>query len=106
MRLHCALRFKPEQKSQIKAWRSCRTSWHNRGKPRGPVLENTKLEEVATPTIKRGFVTPKFWGLVRLHRSPMVTGGMGLPVRMAARLRACFQHPVHLLRLKTQWWFA
>ncbi len=66
------------------------------------MLENTKHAEVATPTDKRGFVTPKFWGLVRLHRSPMVMGGMGLPVRMAARLRACFQHPVHLLRLKTQ----
>ena len=71
-------------------------------KPKGPVLENTNHAEVATPTVKRGFVTPKFWGLVRLHRSPMVTGGMGLPARMAARLRARFQHPVHLLRLKTQ----
>ncbi|MEG1282523.1 MAG: hypothetical protein RSD57_18975, partial [Comamonas sp.] len=38
-------------------------------KLRGPVLQNTKSEEVATPTVKRGFVTPKFWGLVRLHRS-------------------------------------
>lgn len=31
----------------------------------------------------------------------MVTGGMGLPVRMTARLIVCFQHPAHPLRLKT-----
>ena len=31
----------------------------------------------------------------------MVTGGMGISVRTAARLRACFEHPVHLLRFKT-----
>lgn len=73
------------------------------GKSRGPVLENTKHAEVATPTVKRGFVMPKFFGLVRpLAPSFMVSGGMGISVRTAARLRACFQHPVHLLRLKTQ----
>lgn len=75
------------------------------GKPKGPVLENAKHAEVAAPTVKRGFVTPKFMGLVRLGTFVLtVTGGMGLPVRMAARLRACFQHPVHLMRLKTRWW--
>ena len=67
-------------------------------KPRGPMLENIKHAEVATPTVKRGFVSSKFWGLVRLHWPRMVSGGMGLPARMAARLRTCFQHPVHLLR--------
>lgn len=77
-------------------------SWHNCGKPRGPVLENTMRSEVATPTFKRGFVTPRFWGVVRLHHPFMVTGGMGLSVRTSARLISCFQHPVHLLRLKTQ----
>ncbi len=66
------------------------------------VLENTKPVEVAAPTFKRGFVLPKFWGLVRLHWFRMVSGGMGLPARLAARLRACFQHPVHPLRLKTR----
>lgn len=71
-------------------------------KPRGPMLENIKHAEVATPTVKRGFVSSKFWGLVRLHWFRMVSGGMGLPARLAARLRACFQHPVHPLRLKTQ----
>ena len=82
---------------------NCRASWHNRAKPKGPVLENTKHAEVAPPTVKRGFVMPKLFGLVRpLAPSFMVTGGMGISVRTAARLRACFQHPVHLLRLKTQ----
>lgn len=72
-------------------------------KPRGPVLENTISVAVATSTDKRGFVSSKFWGLVRMYASPlMVLGGMGLPVRMAARLRTCFQHPVHPLCLKTQ----
>ena len=53
------------------------------------VHSNTELEEVAAPTFKRGFVTFKFWGLVRLHWPRMVSGGMGLPARMAARLRTC-----------------
>ena len=73
------------------------------GKPKGPVLQNAKLEEVATPTVKRGFVMPKFSGLVRLFASSlMVTGGMGISVRTATRLVSWFQHPVHLLRLKPQ----
>lgn len=72
-------------------------------KPKGSVLENTILEAVAAPTFKRGFVMPKFCGLRRLVASTsMVSGGMGLSVRTPARLRACFQHPVHLMRLKTQ----
>ena len=78
------------------------------------VHSNTELEEVAAPTFKRGFVLPKFWGLVRLHWPHMVSGGMGLSypnskdrgrslsARTPARLQACFQHPAHLLRLKTQ----
>ena len=70
-------------------------------KPRGPVLQNTKSKAVATPTGKRGLVTPKFWGLVRLHCSPLVSGGMGQAARLAARLWTCFEHPAHLLRFKT-----
>ena len=66
------------------------------------MLENTFSEAVAILTEKQDFVSSKFWGLVRLHWPRMVSGGMGLPARMAARLRTCFQHPVHLLRLKTQ----
>lgn len=70
-------------------------------KPKGPVLENTFGKAVATPTDKRGFVTPKFrecWPA----STHMVTGGMGLSARLAARLYPCFQHPAHPLRLKTQ----
>ena len=66
------------------------------------VHSNTVPVEVQPPTFKRGFVTSKFWGLVRLRNPFMVSGGMGLPVRMAARLRACLKHPVHLLRVQTQ----
>lgn len=57
-------------------------------KPKGPVFETTFSEAVATPTDKRGFVTPKFWGWC-VCTAIMVSGGMGLPVRMAARLRTC-----------------
>lgn len=53
------------------------------------VIETTFSEAVASPTDKRAFVTPKFWGLVRLRHPSMVSGGMGLPARMAARLRTC-----------------
>ena len=80
----------------------CATQRYTASKPKGPVLQNAKLEEVATPTYKRGFVTPKFWGLVRLHLSLMFSGGMGRTVTSPARLLACFEHPTHLLRVKTQ----
>jgi hypothetical protein len=75
---------------------------YNARKPKGPVLQNTLSEAVATSTVKRGFVTSKFWALRIFAHRFMVTGGMGLPARMAARLRTCFEHPVHLLRFKTQ----
>ena len=70
-------------------------------KPRGPVRSNTFSEAVAAPTEKRGFVSPKF-SRCRHSGIGMVSGGMGLPVRMAARLRTCLQHPAHPLRVKTQ----
>lgn len=56
---------------------SRRASCHNRSKPKGPVRRNTISGEVAAPTYKRGFVTPKFWGTVRLHCSLMVMGVVG-----------------------------
>lgn len=95
----CSLRTKENKTPFTSVLASCYIS----RKPRGPVLENTISVAVATSTDKRGFVSSKFWGLVRMYASPlMVLGGMGLPVRMAARLRTCFQHPVHPLCLKTQ----
>ena len=54
------------------------------------VLQNTKSKAVATPTDKRGLVTPKFWGLVRPHRSLLVLGGMAEAVTPGARLNPCF----------------
>lgn len=79
-------------------WRPC----YSPPKPRGPVRSNTTSEAVAAPTDKRGFVMPEFPGLVRMHGSDMVSGGMGLPARMAARLRTCLKHPAHLMRVQTQ----
>ena len=71
-------------------------------KPKGPVLQNAKGYEVAAPTYKRGFVTLKFWAMHSMLHRFMVTGGMGISVRTAARRIPCFEHPVHLLRFKTQ----
>lgn len=68
----------------------------------GLVLQNTFDSAVATPTVKRGFVMPKFWGLVRLRHPHLVSGGMGVSAKTAARLNPCFEHPAHLLRFKTQ----
>ena len=60
-------------------------------KPRGPVRRNTIDSEVATPTLKRSFVMPKFSGVVRLQHCPYGYGAWwGLPVRMSARLVPCF----------------
>ena len=70
-------------------------------KPKGPVCEDTFSEAVAAPTEKRGFVSSEF-SRCRHSGIGMVSGGMGLPVRMAARLRTCLQHPVHQMRVKTQ----
>ena len=63
-------------------------------KPKGPVCEDTFSEAVAAPTEKRGFVSSEF-SRCRHSGIGMVSGGMGLPVRMAARLLTCFSHPAH-----------
>lgn len=39
------------------------------GKPRGPVTQKHQIRSGCTSTEKRGFVTPKFQGLVRLYAS-------------------------------------
>ena len=77
---------------------STRTLIYTAAKRKAWCLKNTFGSAVATPTVKRGFVLPRFWGLVRLHWPYMVSGGVGLPVRMAARLNPCFSHPTHPLR--------
>ncbi|MFG5777975.1 hypothetical protein ACFIQF_12950 [Comamonas sp. J-3] len=76
---------------------------HNAGKPKGPVCRNTKPAEVAAPTYKRGFVTPKFLELMLpLASLFMVSGGMGISVKTAARLLACYEHPTHPLPVVRQ----
>ena len=99
-RLHSALKTE-----EVRAWCAAPSGW-GRGtihaKAKAPVRSNTTSEAVAAPTEKRGFVSSKFLALVRLHRCRMVSGGMGLPARMAARLRTCLKHPVHLMRAQTQ----
>lgn len=80
---------------------SGRLSCYIDGKPRGPVCRSTFLVAFATPNDKRGFVMPKFSGQLPLRiLFSMVTGGMGISARTAARLLTCFEHPVHLLRVE------
>lgn len=69
-------------------------------KPKGPVCRSIQSVEVATPTYKRGFVMPRFLALRIFARRHMVTGGMGISARTAARLLTCFEHPVHLFRVE------
>lgn len=85
-----------DRQRQPRTARAC----HNGRKPKGPMLENISGSAVAAPTDKRGFVMSEF---VRpaLARAGMVAGRMGLPVRMAARLIPCFQHPAHPRSVKT-----
>ena len=69
-------------------------------KLKSPVLQNTTGNAVATPTDKRGFVTPKFKACTPFVQ-PMVAGGMGFFARKAARRYPCFEHPTHPPCFKT-----
>ena len=72
-------------------------------KAKAPVCRNTFGQAVAAPTDKRGFVIPKFWGLVRLHWFRMVYGhGGGYPQGRPHGLSRVFNHHAHPLRVKTQ----
>ena len=73
-------------------------------KPRGPVRRNTIDSEVATPTLKRSFVMPKFLGLVRLNVSTQWLRGMVGATRKAARTAVFvfLTTMLHLLRVETQ----
>ena len=64
-------------KSKLSPFHFCCTPWHNRAKPRGPVTQKHQSVEVATPTCKRGFVMPKFLGLVCSRASPLMVTGRG-----------------------------
>lgn len=79
-------------------------SWQNRAKPRGPVRKNTISVEVATPTVKRGFVMPKFLGLVRLRAPVQWLRGMVGATRKDARTATdvFLTAMLHPLRVRTQ----
>ena len=59
------------------------TALANRGtidtKAKAPVCEDTFGSAVCTPTDKRGFVSPEFWGLVCSRRFHMVMAGWATP---------------------------
>ena len=90
----------------LRAWCATPSRWCRgtiRTKAKAPVLENTFGQAVATPTDKRGFVIPKFLGLVRLHWFRMVYGhGGGYPQGRPHGLSRVFNHHAHPLRVKTQ----
>lgn len=70
------------------------------GKPRGPVTQKHQSEAVATSTVKRGFVTPKFWGLVRLSAPVQWLRGVVGATRKDARTASdvfltTTLHPMH-----------
>lgn len=73
-------------------------------KPRGPVRKNTISSEVATPTVKRGFVIPKFLGLVRLRASVRWLRGMVGATRKDVRTAELvfLTTMLHPLRVRTQ----
>ena len=74
-----------------------------RTKPKGPARKNAFGQAVATPTDKRGFVIPKFCGLVRLHLSQAVYGhGGGYPQGRPHGLSRVLNRHAHPLRVRTQ----
>ena len=85
-----------DHQRQPKSARAC----HNDRKPKGPMCRSILSVEVATPT-QRGFVMPEFVRHGVAHVG-MVTGEMGLSARTTARLRTCFEHLAHPLRVEAQ----
>lgn len=66
----------PECNSMISVVaRPCRR--YTAAKPKGPVLVTPHSEAFATPCDKRGFVMPRFWGLVRHAVSSLMVTGVG-----------------------------
>lgn len=74
------------------------------GKPRGPVRKNTTSKAFATPNDKRGFVMPKFLGLVRPRASVQWLRGMVGATRKGVRtaLDVFLTTMLHPLRVRTQ----
>ena len=96
----CSLRTKENKTPFTSVLASCYIS----RKPRGPVRKNTTEQAFATPTDKRGFVMPKFLGLVRLRASVQWLRGMVGATRKDVRM-ACSMFltaMLHPLRVRTQ----
>ena len=83
---------------------SARTLVYTAPKPRGPVRKNTTSKAFATPNDKRGFVMPKFLGLVRLRASVQWLRGMVGATRKGVRtaLDVFLTTMLHPLRVRTQ----
>ena len=82
---------------------SARALVYTAPKPKGPARRNAFGKAVATPTDKRGFAVPKFWGLVRLHRPRMVYGhGGGHPQGRPHGFTRVSNRHAHPLRVETQ----
>lgn len=73
-------------------------------KPRGPVRKNTISEAVATSTDKRGFVMPKFLGLVHLTAPVCGLRGMVGAIRKDARTASdvFLTTMLHQVRVRTR----
>ena len=72
-----------------------------RTKPRGPVLQNTKSVEVATPTVKRGFVMSKISRHGFAHIGMVCGHGGGHSQERPHGYGRVLNHHAHPLRFKT-----
>ena len=94
------------QNAALRCWCATPSRWLRgtiRIKAKAPARKNAFGQAVATPTDKRGFVIPKFWGLVRLHLSQAVYGhGGGYPQGRPHGLSRVLNHHAHPLRVRTQ----
>lgn len=81
-----------------------RASWQNYAKPRGPVRKNIIRSAVAASTVKRGFVMPKFLGLVHVRASSYGLRGMVGATRKDVRTTdlVFLTTMLHPLRVRTQ----
>lgn len=96
----CSLRAKESKTPFTSVLASCYIS----RKPRGPVRKNTFSVAFATPTDKRGFVMPKFLGLVRLYAPVQWLRGMVGATRKGVRTATdvFLTTMLHLMRVRTQ----
>lgn len=80
------------------------SSGYTDNKPNGPVRKNTTNTAFATPNDKRGFVMPKFFGVVRIAALAIWLRGVVGVIRKDARTAVFvfLTTTLHLLRVRTQ----